>query len=62
MRSGPGSPPPPPPPPALTAAGVGAAAAKSVALLSVSAASVRCSEFVLDAPAAGVPSLIAAVP
>jgi hypothetical protein len=61
-RSGPGSPVPVPPPPAFAAAGVGAAAVKSAALLSVSAASVRCTEFVLDAPAIGVPSLIAAVP
>ena len=62
MRSGPGSPVPVPSPPGLAAPGVGAPAAKSVALLSVSAAADRCTENVLDAPVTGALSLITAVP
>jgi hypothetical protein len=64
MRSGPGSPSPvpPPPPPTLVAPGVGAPEAKSPALLSLSAASLRCTESVLDAPVAGAVSLMTAVP
>jgi hypothetical protein len=62
MRSGPGSPSPvSPPPPALAAPGVGAPAAKSLALLSVSAASLRCTESLFEAPPIGAVSLMTAV-
>ena len=48
--------------PSLAAPGVGVPAVKSVALLSVSAALERATDWVLEAPVAGAVSLMAAVP
>src|SRR6266542_6878179 len=44
---------PPPPPPALVFCGLGAPVVKSLALLSLSAAVVRCTDAVLDPAGAG---------